>query len=447
MKIHFIGIGGIGASALARYYLLRSHKVSGSDLIETEIIKDLKKLGAEIFIGQHKKENLSEKIDLIIYSLAVKKDNPELREAKKRKIKCLSYPQALGQLTKEYFTIAISGTHGKSTTCALVGILLKKSGFDPTVIVGTKVREFGNSNCRVGKGCLLVVEADEHMGAFLNYWPKVIVLTSLEKEHLDYYKNLKNILKTYKGYLEHLLPEGILVANKDDKNVKKVIKDIKIKNLVWYSLKDKEAMKIKKVLKIPGEHNILNALAAFKVGRLFRIPETKILKVFSQYQGAWRRFEKRKINLAKKPILLISDYAHHPTEIKATLKSAREKYPKREIWAVFQPHQYQRTYYLFEDFMRVFKDSIEKGWVQRLIITNIYEVAGRENKKIKNKVNSKILVEKIKKRLKEENKERVLWLARFETIKKYLKKNLKGKEILIIMGAGDIDNLFSNKEN
>ena len=285
------------------------------------------------------------------------------------------------------------------------------------------------------------------MGAFLNYWPKVIVLTSLEKEHLDYYKTLKNILKTYKNYLEHLLPEGILVANKDDKNVKKVVKDIKIKNLVWYSLKDKEVKEIKKVLKIPGEHNILNALAAFKVGKLFKIPETKILKVFSQYQGAWRRFEKRKINLAKKPILLISDYAHHPTEIKATLKSAREKYPKREIWAVFQPHQYQRTYYLFENFIRVFKDSIEKGWVQRLIITNIYEVAGRENKKIKNKVNSKILVEKIKKRLKEENKERVLWLARFETIKKYLKKNLKGKEILIIMGAGDIDNLFSNKEN
>jgi len=166
IKVHFIGIGGIGVSALAKYYLAKGYKVSGSDLTGSEITGVLRKKGAEIYIGKHQTKNLPKNIDLVIYSPAVKFNNPELKAAKKRKIKIQSYPEALGELTKQYFTIAVSGTHGKSTTTAMIGLLLAKAGFDPTVIIGTKVKEFGNSNCRVGKSKFLVIEADEHFASF-----------------------------------------------------------------------------------------------------------------------------------------------------------------------------------------------------------------------------------------------------------------------------------------
>ena len=203
-KIHFIGIGGIGVSALAKYYLEKGYKVSGSDLFSSEITKALRKRGAKIFTGKHKGKRISKDADLVIYSSAVKPDNSELLRAKRYKVKIQSYPEALGELTKKYFTIAVSGTHGKSTTAAMIGLLLTKSGFDPTVIVGTKLKEFKNSNCRVGKSKYLVIEADEWQASFLNYWPKIIVLTTIEAEHLDYYKNLGNILRTFKIFRNFL---------------------------------------------------------------------------------------------------------------------------------------------------------------------------------------------------------------------------------------------------
>ena len=211
LKVHFIGIGGIGVSALAQYYLAKGHKVSGSDLTSSEITEALKKMGAKIFIGRHKAKNIPKDVDLIIYSPAIQKTNPELKQAyqiqnTKYDIQIFSYPQALGELTKTHFTIAVSGTHGKSTTTAMVGLLLVKAGLDPTVIVGTKIKEFGNSNCRVGKSQYLVIEADEHFASFLNYWPRIIVLTTIEKDHLDYYKNLNNILFSS---LNKLITNGI----------------------------------------------------------------------------------------------------------------------------------------------------------------------------------------------------------------------------------------------
>jgi len=201
MKIHFIGIGGIGVSALAQYYLAKGHKVSGSDLVSSEITGSLKKSGAKIFIARHLAKNLPDDTDLVIYSPAVSSDNPEIEKAKKSGIKIQSYPEALGELTKKYFTITVSGTHGKSTTCAMIALVLMKAGLDPTVIVGTKLKEFNGSNFRIGKSKYLIIEADEWQASFLNYWPKIIVLTNIEREHLDYYKDLKHILKTYKEYI------------------------------------------------------------------------------------------------------------------------------------------------------------------------------------------------------------------------------------------------------
>ena len=431
-KIHLIGIGGIGVSALAQYYLTKGHKISGSDLTSSEITDALKKKGAKLILGRHLAKNLPENTDLVIHSLAVLSDNPEMKKAKKLGIKIQSYPETLGELTRKYFTIAVSGTHGKSTSAAMVALILIKAGLGPTVIVGTKLKEFNNSNCRVGKSKYLVIEADEWQASFLNYRPKIIVLTNIEKEHLDFYKNLNHILKTYKKYIGHLPKDGVLVANSDDFNTRKIIRDRISKGypISLYWLNQRGTKKLKEILKIPGEHNIYNALASLTIARILKIPDKVSFKALSEYKGSWRRFEVKKIkltnNLKPKTCTLISDYAHHPTEIEATLKAIREKFPRKEIWCVFQPHQYQRTFYLFNDFVKVFRTSP----LDKLVITDIYDVAGREEKKIKERVNSQKLIKTIKKPW-------AIYLPK-EKIVKYLKENLKDGEVVIIMGAGDI---------
>ena len=280
---------------------------------------------------------------------------------------------------------------------------------------------------------------------------------TLEKDHLDYYKNFNNILKTFKKFILHLPKDGVLVANKDDENIKKLLKEQKslkqikksksrqikkskstsiidnafftiVKNARFYSLKDKEAKKIKKMLKVPGEFNVSNALAALAVARILEIPDKISFKSLSEYKCSWRRFEITKI-LKPVPYTLIDDYGHHSTQVKVTLKAAKEKYPKKEIWCVYQPHQYQRTYYLFNDFVKAFK----KAPVDKVIITDIYSVAGREKKEITKKVSSKKLVKAV-------NKPSVIYIPQ-KKLEEFLKKNLKPKQVLIIMGAGDIYNL------
>jgi UDP-N-acetylmuramate--alanine ligase len=461
MKIHFIGIGGIGVSALARYYLAKGYEVSGSDLVSSEITKALEKLGTKIFIGKHKAKNLSKDANLVIYSPAVTENNPELKKARKLKIECQSYPEALGKLTKNHFTIAVCGSHGKSTVAAMIGLILTKAGLNPTVILGTKLREFGDSNFRMGGlpnieqrttnneqfsehqtsnieqsikhqtsniEQFLVIEADEYKESFLNYWPKIIVLLNIEYDHPDYFKDLNHYILAYKKFVSHLPKDGILIANRDDKNTFKTFKN---KKAIWYSLKEKEGKKLRKVLKIPGEFNVSNALAALKVARILKIPDKISFKVLSQFRGTWRRFDEKiaRIPNTKYPIRIINDYGHHPTQVKVTLEAAREKYKNKKIWCIFQPHQYQRTYYLFDDFVKAFKEQS----VDKVIITDIYTVSGRESREIMRKVNAQKLVEAI-------NKENVIYLPK-EKIINYLKKNLKGGEVIIIMGAGDIYNL------
>jgi len=428
MNIHLIGIGGIGVSALAQYYLSNGHKISGSDLVSSETTELLKKKGIKINIGKHKVKNLSKNTDLVIYSPAVQKNNPELKIAKKNKIKCQSYPEAVGDLTKKYFTIAISGTHGKSTTTAMTALILIKAGLDPTVILGTKLKEFGNSNFRKGKSKYLIIEADEWKASFLNYFPKIIALTNIEKEHLDYYKDINHILRTYQEYISHLPEKGILVINGKDKNISQLKKlKLKIKD---YSSNQKQIKKLKRILKVPGEHNVLNALTSLTIAQSLKIPDKISLKALSEYRGAWRRFEEKSLKIKNLKFKIISDYAHHPTEVNATLKAVRERFPNKKIWCVFQPHQYQRTFYLFKDFVKTFKQAIDKSNINKIIITDIYDVAGREKGNIKKKINSEKLVKEI-------NKSSAIYLPKQKIIN-YLKKNVKGKEIIIIMGAGDI---------
>lgn len=410
MNIHFIGIGGIGVSALAQYYFEKKHKVSGSDLVNSEIIQELKKKGIKIFIGKHKKENLLTDTNLVIYSPAVQGDNPELKEAKKRKIKTFSYPEALGELTKQHFTIAITGTHGKSTTTAMTGLLLIKAGLDPTVIVGTKLKEFNNGNYRAGKSQCLVIEACEHEESFLNYSPDIAVITNIEADHLDFYKTLNKVKRGFAKFAKKLKNGGILITEREYK-----------------SKKDFE--KLKKILKVPGEHNINNALAALAVARALKIPDKTSFEALSNYKGSWRRFEIIKI-LSPKPYILISDYAHHPTEVKATLTAAKDKYPKKKIWCVFQPHQYHRTYCLFNNFIKICRQIAPK--IDKLIITDIYSVAGREKEYLKKKINSKKLVQAIERK-------NIIYLP-LEEVTNFLKKS--EAEVMIIMGAGDIYKLI-----
>jgi len=415
MKVHFIGIGGIGISALAQYYLSKGHEVSGSDLVDSKIIEGLKNKGAIISVGSNSSENIKD-YDLVIHSPAVKESNPEMIEAERKGIKILSYPQALGELTKEYTTIAVSGTHGKSTTTAMISLILIEAGLDPTVIVGTKLKEFGDSNFRIGKSEYLVIEACEHEASFLNYWPKIIVVTNIEEDHLDFYNNLENIKKAFNEFVSHLKDNGILVKTEDT-----VVNTDK--KTINYSLKDREVEQLKKIIKIPGDHNILDALAALKVARILGVKDEISFSALSKYAGSWRRFEETQLP----GFILIDDYGHHPTEILATLKGAREKYPDRKIFCVFQPHQYQRTYLLFNDFVKSFKEAIDSKLIDKLFLIDIYDVAGRESKEAKEKVSSKILAEAIG------NAE--------YTSKEDLFKELNGGEVMIFMGAGDIYNL------
>ena len=422
MRVYFIGIGGIGVSALAQYYLTKGHEVYGFDLVSSEITDFLKKKGV-IF-----SKKIPEETNLIIHTPAVKSNEPLLKKALGDGIKVKSYPEALGEITKEHFTIAVSGTHGKSTTSSMIGLLLEKAGLDPTVIIGTKLKEFGNTNFREGKSKYLVIEADEWDRSFLNYWPQIIVLTNIEEEHMDTYKDLKDILDTYQKYVSHLASDGTLIFNQADKNIAKLEKkDLKIKE---FSIEQEEAEKLKEILKVPGDHNVCNALATLSVGREMRIPDDLIFESLGEYKGAWRRFEEKRIKLGSKAINLISDYGHHPTEVEATLKATREKYPEKKIFCIFQPHQYQRTYYLLDNFIKVFKENN----LDEIVITDIYDVTGRENQKTKRKINSKKLVKKIK-------KENVIYLPK-KSLKKYLKDNLDGGEVVIIMGAGDIYKLL-----
>lgn len=423
MKIHLIGIGGIGVSALAQYYLSKNHQVSGSDLVASEITDFLKEKGVEIKIS-NSGENISDDLDLVVYSPAVKQGNPELVQAEEFGIKTMSYPEALGELTKNYFTIAVAGAHGKSTTTAMVALALIRAGLDPTVIVGTRVKEFGNSNFRQGSSKYLVIEACEYDSSFLYYSPKIIVITNVDKEHLDYFKTFTKVKKAFKDFIVRLGADGFLVFNKDNKFIPR-FKKSKFQ-VLGYSLKQKEAKTIAKIMQIPGQHNVSNALAVLSVARILEIEDSATLKAISEFKGTWRRFELKEGSANGKAITIVSDYGHHPNEILATLKAVREKYKNKKIWCIFQPHQHQRTYYLFNDFVKVFRNVK----IDNIIITDIYDVAGREVQKINRNVNSEKLAKKI-------NRKNVLYLP-VDEAEKYVKEKIKSGEVLVIMGAGDI---------
>lgn len=397
-KIHIIGIGGVGISALAKVLASRGAEISGSD-IET---------------GGHRAENVPADADLVIYSNAVPQGNPERLRARELGVREISYPEALGELAKNKKVIAVAGTNGKTTTTAMIGWILEQAGLDPTVIVGSPVLAW-DSNARVGKGEWLVLEADEYRRAFLNYESDISVITNIAADHLDYYNDLDDVKHAFVEFMGKLKSGGTLVYNLEDENTMVVAEGMSGIGFVAGKFK----------LQAPGRFNQANAGAAAAVAKILGIKDLQIQKALESFSGTWRRFER--VGLLGNTEI-ISDYAHHPDGVRATLSAAAEIYDPKKILAVFQPHQHNRTKKLFREFVDAFCTSS----VENLIISEIFDVAGREESKDQD-ITSQDLVNEIKKCGKN-----VIYAKDLPDCESEIRKFGQDFDAIIIMGAGDI---------
>ncbi|MFA5934689.1 MAG: UDP-N-acetylmuramate--L-alanine ligase [Candidatus Paceibacterota bacterium] len=411
-RVHFIGIGGIGISAIARMLILEGKKVSGSDMSDSENISELKKTGAKIFIG-HDSKNISKDIDLVIYTIAITPENPEFKQVVKLGIKMITYPQALHEISKDKFTIAVSGTHGKTTTTAMIAKIMMDAGLDPTVIVGSMLKDT-KTNFIAGKSKYLVVESCEYRKSFLNIEPTVAIVTNIDNDHLDFYKDLADIQSAFTEFVNKVPKSGYIICNPRDKIVSPILSDIKAKVISSEEFFDRELK-----MKVPGDHNKKNASMALAVAHILQIDKHKALKSVEGFSGTWRRFEHK--GETKDGVIVYDDYAHHPTEIKATLKGAREFFNNKKIIVVFQPHLFSRTKLLLNDFAKSFNDADE------VLLAPIYPA----REVFDPTISSEILSGKIK------NK-KVISFKSFEDIEKYIKENLKKGDVLITVGAGDV---------
>jgi len=357
--IHFIGIGGIGVSAIARMMLSEKKKVSGSDATLSEITKSLEKLGATIHEG-HDSAHVSPKCDLVVYSPAVRGDNPELAAARERGIQTLSYPEMLGRISAEKKTIAVSGSHGKTTTTAMLAEIFVQARKNPTVVVGSLLRK-EKSNFIGGKGEWFITEACEYKRSFLNLSPFILIITNIDNDHLDYFGTLRGVQKAFGELAQKIPKSGTIICNPNDPKVSPVLKGVRARVVDYTKEKIPD-------LVVPGKHNRENAKAARVAARVAKIPTSTSEKALATFQGVWRRLEYK--GELQNGAFLYDDYAHHPTEIRATLSALRERYPKKRIFVLFQPHLYSRTKLLFKDFKNAFKKA------DVVIVTDIY--AARE---------------------------------------------------------------------
>lgn len=440
-KIHCIGIGGIGLSAIAEILLSRGYEVSGSDMKESAETVRLASKGARVFIG-HRAENV-EQADLLVFSAAVGQDNPEMKRAEERGIPILSRAQMLGLLMQEYEnSIAVSGTHGKTTTTSMVSLILERAKLEPTILVGGNLTEIGG-NVKVGHSRYFITEACEYMDSFLSLKPKIEIILNIDSDHLDYFKDIDHIVSSFDKFA-HLVPgSGTIIAYDANPFVNQVIRDLD--NVVTFGLSencDYYAANIKfnedgmpsfdvchdgKLLSrvqlaVPGEHNILNALAAFTCACVLGVEPALTKKTLEAYHGTQRRFDL--VGTTARGVKIVDDYAHHPTEIKATL-SASENVPHNKLWCIFQPHTYTRTIALFDEFA----DAFEKA--DHLILAEIY--AAREKNIYK--ISSAQLVEKIKETHPDKD---VLFMEDFAAIADYVDSQAQRGDMVITMGAGDI---------
>ena len=438
--IHFIGIGGISMSGLAEILKNEGYIITGSDINESSITDKLKKDNIKIYIN-HNGENIKN-ADLVIYTAAVNASNPEIKAAKKLKIPIMERSVLLGEIMKKYkYPIAVAGSHGKTTTTSMVSNIFIQADTDPTVLVGGELDSIGG-NVRIGSNQYFITEACEYVESFLNFNPYIGIILNIEEDHLDYYRNLKHIIHSFGKFGKLIPPDGYLIICDDQINVFKAVKNLKCNILSYginndnilfkaekitldqfgnpsfnFTYKDKALCTIK--LSVPGAHNIYNALAAATCAYTLGISKEHIIKGLNSFKGTHRRFEtKGSIN----GITIIDDYAHHPTEIKATLDTA-SKMPHNNIWCIFQPHTYTRTHALLDEFSEAFCAA------DKVIITDIY--AARE--KDPGIIHSKDLVKKMNNKGYE-----AIYISDFKDIEEYLLKHITTGDIIITMGAGNI---------
>ncbi|HHU18413.1 MAG: UDP-N-acetylmuramate--L-alanine ligase [Anaerovoracaceae bacterium] len=440
--IHCIGIGGIGLSAIAEIFIARGYQVSGSDMKESDITDKLIKKGVVIYFD-HSEKNI-EGADLVVYSSAVSPDNPERVAAMISGIPVISRAELLGILMKEYEnSIAIAGTHGKTTTTSMISLILENASKDPTLMIGGHLQEI-NGNVKIGNGQYFVTEACEYMDSFLELNPKIEIILNIDSDHLDYFKDIEHIVKSFDKFANLVPEEGTVIAFDANPFVKSILKDLRSKVVTFgfneqcdYYASDIEfnsfGMPSFKIhnngeilctvqLSIPGEHNIANALAAFACCHSLGISVDSITATLNAFKGTQRRFDV--IGVTKNNIKIVDDYAHHPTEIKATLKAA-QNIPHNKLWCLFQPHTYTRTLALFDEFAESF-DSADK-----IIMSEIY--AAREKNIYK--ISSKELVNEIKRVNPTKD---VYYFADFEEIANFVLNNAQSEDLIITMGAGDI---------
>ncbi|WP_349669885.1 UDP-N-acetylmuramate--L-alanine ligase [Lacrimispora sp.] len=438
--VHFIGIGGISMSGLAEILMDEGFSVTGSDSHESELTHHLEAKGAKIVYGQ-RAENITEGIDVVVYTAAVHSDNPELMAAKEQGLPILSRAELLGQMMKNYKNaIAISGTHGKTTTTSMITEVLLCADADPTISVGGILNSIGG-NIRVGGPELFVTEACEYTNSFLSFYPTVEIILNIEADHLDFFKDIKDIRNSFRLFAQKLPADGLLVINNDIENIEEIVRDLPCKVITFgkkdgsryqaeeiafdelaratYHLKIDGSVVDTVTLGVPGEHNVYNSLAAAAVCAELGISLDQVKKGLKHFTGTNRRFEK-KGELGG--VTIIDDYAHHPQEIRATLSTAQH-YPHKKLWVVFQPHTYTRT----KAFLDEFADALSLA--DEVILAEIY--AARETDNLG--ISSADIVERIEKK-----GVKAHYITSFDEIETFILENCIHGDLLITMGAGDI---------
>jgi len=417
-KLFVIGIGGIMTSGIARLYLSKGWDVVGSDAAASSVTSDLQAEGIDIVIGQEAK-NISEDIDLVVYTVAVtpgSDGDSELQAAKQLGISCKSLDEVVSDMTREYFTISLAGVHGKSTTTAMTAKILIEAGFDPTVLVGTKMPELNGRNVLVGESKYLVLEADDYARKFTTYSSDIAVINNIEAEHLDYYGDEAAVIQAFADFVAGLADDGVLIVNGQDQKTVDLVRSITLKPTQKLHVFNESEL-AKHDLQVFGEFNQSNAEAAASVARELGISTEQIEKSLNRFAGTWRRQEKLADNI-------YSDYAHHPTEISAAINGFKNAFADKKLLVVFQPHQADRTKRLFEDFLHAF-DSADQ-----VIMLPIFLAKGRDSGI---DVSSEQLVDAI-------NEPKVTYQAEFDAAYEIAIQAVDaGDTVALFMGAGDMD--------
>ena len=412
-RIHFIGVGGIGMSGLARLFLNEKKLVSGSDRAPSPITQNLAREGVSIFDTQTK-ENVTNDIDLVVYTEAMAKDHEEMVAARALGVPMMNYFEALGMVANEYYLIAVAGTHGKTTTTAMLIDILEDAGFDPTAIVGS-LRSRTGSNFRAGKSKYMIVEACEYKRDFLSLTPDVLVITNIEHEHVDYYKNLADVQEAFRELAGQVREGGVVIMNFGGANMAPILEGLTV-SIIDYGKYFDPTVK----LKVPGLHNQLNAAAATAAADILGVRPLNSKEALEKFKGTWRRFEyKGELNGAK----IYDDYGHHPSEIRATIEGARELYPDRRLVLVFEPHTYSRAGELFDDFVQALGQAVEA------VLVPIY--AARE--KNERGVTSEQFVDRLN-----EQGSNAHYCESLSDAVSYVKNTVRENDLILVMGAGTI---------